>query len=151
MTQNSDNSVVTSTRDLESAIEQINKVLQTYSDKDWNYSRITLTVKPLDALDGPYALLVEFLDLETKGGRDDWKALVGEVKWGERHSSELGILELVSLRANKALMEASGDDFWNQRRPVIRIAKKEGLAGQNAACAIWYEIREVAGEDFDNR
>jgi len=138
-------------RRLEIATEQINKALQSYSDKDWNYSRIYLSVKPLRDLDGPYVLRVEVLDLATKDGLSERKSLVGEVKWGERHSSELGMLELVSLRINKALLEGTSDEFWQHKRPVIRIAKKEVSAGEHPTHALWYEVIEVAGEDFDNR
>jgi hypothetical protein len=136
---------------LEVVAEQINKALQSYSDKDWNYSRIQLTIKPLHDLDGSYVMRVEVLDLTTKDGSNDQKALASEVKWGERHSSELGILELVSLRLNKALLEGTSDEYWQYKRPVIRIAKKEAPDGEHTTYALWYQVTEVAGEDFDNR
>jgi hypothetical protein len=136
---------------LEVTVENINKALQSYSDKDWNYSRIYLVIKLLDDFNGPYVMRVEILDLATKGGLDDRKALVGEVKWGERHSSELSILELVSLRINKALLEGTSDEYWQHKRPVIRIAKRETSAAEHPTHALWYKVIEVAGEDFDNR
>src|SRR6266404_5533410 len=111
-------------------LERVNKSLQAYSDKDWNYSRITLTIKPLAAIDGPYALSLEILDLNTKEGRGYLKALADEVRWGERHSSELGVLEMVSLRINKALLEVTSDEHWQHARPVVRIAKKEDVSGE---------------------
>jgi hypothetical protein len=77
--------------------------------------------------------------------------LVDEVKWGDRHSSQIGMLEVVSLRINKALLEVSSDTYWHQKRPVIRIVKKEGVDREDTTHAIWYQITEVAGEDFDNR
>ena len=89
--------------------------------------------------------------MTTKQGRNDLNALVDEVKWGERHSSELGILEVVSLRINKALLEVTSDEYWQQARPVVRIVKKETIAGQHATHALWYQVTEVAGEEFDNR
>jgi hypothetical protein len=94
---------------------------------------------------------VEVLDLATKDGSNDRKTLADEVKWGERHSSELGILELVSLRINRALLEGTSDEYWQHKRPIIRIAKKEASAGEHATHTLWYEVIEVAGEDFDNR
>ena len=136
---------------LEQAFRQVNEALRTYSDKDWNYSRISLVLRPLDALDGPYALSLETLDLNTQQGRQDLKSLVDEVKWGQRHSSELGMLEVVSLRINKAVLEVSSDGSWQNKRPVVRIVKKEDLAGQGTTHAFWYQVAEVAGEDFDNR
>ena len=131
--------------------ERVNEALGNYSDKDWNYSRISLAIRPLGNVDGPYALNLEVLDLTTKHGRNDLNALVDEVKWGERHSSELGILEVVSLRINKALLEVTSDEYWQQARPVVRIVKKEAIAGQHATHALWYQVTEVAGEEFDNR
>jgi hypothetical protein len=79
------------------------------------------------------------------------KTLTDEVKWGDRHSSELGMLEVVSLRINKALLEVTSNDYWNQKRPVVRVVKKQDVDRQNTTDAIWYQITEVAGEEFDNR
>lgn len=131
--------------------EQLNRALLSYSDRDWNYSRITLIAKLLASLDSPYALTIDILDLSTKQARADLKSLADEVRWGERHTSELGVLEIVSLRINKALLEATSDDYWQGRRPVTRIVKTEALVAQGVTTAFWYEIREVAGDDFDNR
>ena|SRR5258708_1168509 len=136
---------------IEASVERVNTALHEYSDKDWNYSRISLVMRPLDDLDSPYTLRFEVLDLKTKGGRTDLKTLSDEVKWGDRHASELGMLEVVSLRINKALLEASSDEYWEFKRPVVRIAKREVAAGQHDTNAIWYQIIEVVGEDFDNR
>lgn len=138
-------------KQLEEACRQVNEALRIYSDKDWNYSRILLVIRPLDKLDGPYALILETLDLNTQPGRRDLKELVDEVRWGQRHSSELAILEIVSLRINKALLEVTNDEHWQHRRQVVRIAKKEDLTGQGTTHAFWYQVTEVAGEDFDNR
>jgi hypothetical protein len=136
---------------LEDAVNQVNVALLDYSDKDWNYSRISLTTIQLDTWKSPYILEVEVLDLKSKQGRVDLKTLSDEVKWGERHSSELGILEVVSLRINKALLEVTSDEHWQFKRPMVRIAKKEVPAGKKDVYALWYQITEVAGEDFDNR
>ena len=133
------------------SIELVNTALQDYSDKDWNYSRISLIIRPLDTIDGPYILRLELLDVKTKPGRADLKTLSDEVKWGERHASELGMLEVVSLRINKALLEVTSDEHWQFKRPVLRITKKEVIAGKQDTYALWYQINEVAGEDFDNR
>src|SRR5882762_5980361 len=122
---------------MEAAVKQINAALQNHSDKDWNYSRISLAMRPLDTLDSPYILSIETLDLKTKQGRTDLKTLSDEVKWGERHASELGMLEVVSLRINKALLEITSDEYWQFKRPVIRITKRELLAGQPDTHAIW--------------
>jgi hypothetical protein len=136
---------------MEASVKRVNIALQEYSDKDWSYSRISLVIRPLADFDSPYTLRLEVLDLKSKQGRTDLKTLSDEVKWGDRHSSELGMLEVVSLRMNKALLEATSDEYWQFKRPVIRIAKREALAGQQDANTIWYQITEVAGEDFDNR
>src|ERR1700693_4620585 len=101
------------------SIELVNTALQDYSDKDWNYSRISLIIRPLDTIDGPYILRLELLDVKTKPGRADLKTLSDEVKWGERHASELGMLEVVSLRINKALLEVTSDEHWQFKRPVL--------------------------------
>lgn len=136
---------------LQATVNRVNLALKDYSDKDWNYSRISLTITQLDTFNSPYILKIEILDLNTKQGRTDLKTLSDEVKWGERHSSELGMLEVVSLRLNKALLEVTSDEHWEFKRPVVRIAKKETTAGKPDTYAIWYQITEVAGEDFDNR
>jgi hypothetical protein len=132
-------------------LDQVNSALLRYSDKDWNYSRIYLITKPLETVDGPYVLKIEVLDQTTTQGRNDLRSLTDEVKWGDRHSSELGLLEVVSLRINKALLEVTSNDYWHQKRPVIRIIKKESVDRQDTTYAIWYHITEVTGEDFDNR
>lgn len=131
--------------------EQINTALQNYSDKDWNYSRISLITKPLANVDGPYILGIEVLDQDTKIGRDELKRLTDEVKWGDRHSSELGMLEVVSLRVNKALLEVTSDEYWNHKRPVVRIVKRQDVDREDTTDTFWYQIIEVAGEEFDNR
>ena len=131
--------------------DQINSALSAYSDKDWNYSRICLVIRPLETLDGPYVLKIDRLDQTTKAGQEELKTLAGEVKWGDRHSSELGMLEVVSLRINKALLEITTNEDWNQKRPVIRIAKKQQVDNESNTNALWYQITEVAGEEFDNR
>lgn len=135
----------------ENTLERVNKSLRDYSDKDWNYSRITLTIMPLATVNGPYVLSFEILDLNKKEGREHLKSLADEVRWGERHSSELGMLEVVSLRINKALLEVTSDEYWQHARPVVRIVKKEDISGETLADAFWYQITEVAGEEFDNR
>jgi hypothetical protein len=148
------NSTPTSAHDgeqMEPAVHQINSVLLAYSDKDWNYSRITLVIRPLHDIDSPYVLRLELLDLATSAGKKNLKTLVDEVNWGDRHSSELGVLEVVSLRINKALLAATNDEFWQHKRAVIRIVRREELAGEHPTHAIWYQVTEVAGEDFDNR
>ena len=134
-----------------SVFDSVNSALLNYSDKEWNYSRISLVCKPLVKIDGPYMLKFDVLDLTTREGRKELRSLVDEVKWGDRHSSQLGMLEVVSLRINKALLEVTGDGYWHQRRPVIRIVKKEDVDSEVTTHAVWYQITEVAGEDFDDR
>ena len=137
--------------DLVKLAAKINEALETYSDKDWNYSRISLCIKNLELLDSPYALWSEFIDAKSDDGKADLKSLSGEIKWGTRHSDELGILELISLRLNKALLESTSDVHWNHRRPVIRVVPKQTLVDQGYPSAFWYEVTEVAGEEFDSR
>ena len=136
---------------MEPAVHQINTALRMSSDKDWNYSRIKLVIRLLRDIDSPYVLRLEFLDLTTSAGQKNLKTLVDEVEWGDRHSYELGILEVVSLRINKALLEVTSNQFWQNKRAVIRIVNREGLAGEHPTHAIWYQVTEAAGEDFDNR
>ena len=138
-------------RALDEMVTKINSVLERYSDKDWNFSRISLEIKDLQNSDSPYLLWPERIDLANKTGRNELKNLRDELKWGERHSSELGVLELVSLRVNKALLESSNDEFWKNKRPVVRLIKIQVLAEQGVESALWYRIREVQGEYFDNR
>jgi hypothetical protein len=106
---------------------------------------------PLDKLDCPYTLKIDLLDQTTKAGQEELKTLTSEVKWGDRHSSELGMLEVVSLRINKALLEITTNEDWNQKRPVIRIAKRQQVDSETNTSVLWYQIIEVSGEEFDNR
>jgi predicted outer membrane lipoprotein len=131
--------------------KRVNEALLRYSDKDLNYSRITLISKPLHDVDGPYALWYETLDVRTKVGKSTLKLAADEVAWGERHTNELGILEIISLRINKALMESTSDELWGFNRPIFRLEKKEVLAQKGINAALWYEVHEVAGEEFENR
>lgn len=130
---------------------RINELLKLYSDKDWNYSRITLKTISLRNLESPYGLWIDFMETKTKRGHDDFAVYSRELSWGSRHSDELGILELVSFRLNRALVEVSNDELWSFRRPVIRLVKKEELTQQGITDALWYHVEEVAGEEFDNR
>lgn len=137
--------------ELTSLSETINARLTLYSAKDWNYSPIRLEIKPLHQLDSPYVLWIDRIECMTKAGHRDLKTLADEVNWGIRHSSELGILELVSLRLNRALLEVTKPEDWGYRWPAIRVVKRELLAEQGIHDAFWYVVTEVAGEDFDNR
>ena len=136
---------------LEDVVTQLNSTLAAVTPKDWNYSRISLSVRALDSLSSPYVLWLEVVDPVTKSGRADLKALANEVRWGEHHSSELGILEIVSLRINKALLESEAIHLPQTKRIIVRIVKKDVLAKQGVRAAVWYEVNEVVGEDFDNR
>ena len=136
---------------LEALAERINQALKHYSDKDWNYSRIRLVTRSLPQTTSPYLIWYEMLDLTSQPGKQQLKNVADEVKWGDRHSNELGLLELVSLRLNKALLESSSDDDWHQNRPVLRVAKTEELAQTGVTSAFWYDIEEVVGDQFDNR
>ena len=136
---------------LSALVDKLNQALAGYADKDWNYSRITLHMKPLASVAGPYALWVDLIDTKSKQGQADLKTSKSEVAWGDHHSNALGILELISLRVNKALLESTSDEHWNFRRPVVRLVDKKSLEHQGITDAIWYEVTEVRGEDFDNR
>src|SRR5262245_16948764 len=129
---------------------KINAALQNHSDKEWNYSRISLQPRALSSFDSPFVLWVEHLDLKVKEQRAEFTQLIKEVDWGNRNSCELGILEIMSLRLNKALLDSTTDEFWNHVRPVIRSIKKQELKLQGIVEAYWYEVEEVGGEDFDN-
>ena len=136
---------------LNELVIKINESLLKYSDKDWNYSRIYLQLRPLHILEGPYVLWFDLIETSTKPGKANIKSVASEILWGDRHSSELGILEIISLRINKALFEVTTDEFWGNQRPVLRVTKKELLTGSNVTHALWYTVTEVAGEEFENR
>ncbi len=137
--------------DLDHWITRINSVLDKYSDKSWNYSRIMLVTKPVQLCNSVYFFVVELLDMRDKNGQSAFKNILDEISWGDHHSSELGILEIISLRINKALAETSSDTDWNYLRPVIRISKIDQLMVQHVTQVVWYEVHEIAGVDFDSR
>jgi hypothetical protein len=132
-------------------VTRINKALQNYSEKDWNYSRILLRMSDFQSISGPYVLWIEHVQTKTSQGQSDVKTISSEVAWGERHSNELGILEIISLRLNKALLETTEESTWNYQQPIIRIVSKQFLAQQGVRSALWYDVVEVLGEDFDSR
>ena len=134
-----------------SLTDKMNEALKTYSDKEWNYSRISLQTRSLDSIEGPYALWLEIVSTKTEQGQTDMKMFRSEITWGKHHSNELGILEIVSLRTNKALLEVSSDEAWSFNRPVLRVVTKESLAQQGITNALWYKVHEVKGEEFDSR
>lgn len=131
--------------------KKINTCLAQYADKDWNYSRIRVQPLFLEEVKCQYVLWFELIDPTTKQGRSDLQLVQKEVVWGDHHSNELGILELISLRLNKALLAVSNDSFWDRQRPILRLAKRDDLQAQGVSVALWYEVQEIAGEDFDSR
>jgi hypothetical protein len=131
--------------------QQINDALKRHSDKDWNYSRIHLQLRPLVQINSPYVLHIETIELTERPGKDELARLRDEIAWGSRHSDELGILEIISLRVNKALLESTSDEYWGNHRPVVRIVKTQDLVSQGVTYAFWYEVEEVGGEEFDSR
>ena len=136
---------------LESTARAINLALSGCRDKDWNYSRITLLCSVLSQLDTPYVLWCDRIDLHTKEGRSDYQTCLSEVDWGGRHSSELGVLEVISLRINKALLVSTDDEYWQMLRPIVRIIEKQELVSKGITVGFWYEVREVPGMEFDSR
>jgi hypothetical protein len=130
---------------------RLDEVLERYSDKDWAYSRIALKVRPLAQLDAPYVLWLEWIPTTIAEGQKAFKDCEGEVTWGERHSSELGILEIISLRLNRALMSVGTPEDFNGCRPVVRMMKKSVLEEAGIRDAFWYCVTEVQGDTFDNR
>ncbi|NIO06727.1 MAG: hypothetical protein GTO40_01580, partial [Deltaproteobacteria bacterium] len=101
--------IMTDQIDIVKLASQINSKLVTHSAKDWHYSRITLVTKDLSSFQSPYVLWVDTFNPQDPAEKKELKSLVAEVKWGTRHSHELGILELISLRLNKALLETTTD------------------------------------------
>lgn len=132
-------------------VQEIDEVLRRVSDKEWNYSRITLQLRPLAHVDSPYLLWLERVDAAQQVGKAELAQLKSEITWGCRHGEELGILEIISLRLNKALLEHTTDEFWSGQRPVVRVVRKQELEAQGIVEAFWYRVEEVGGEDFDNR
>ena len=138
-------------------VQRLNEILRRYSDKDWNYSRIRLVTLRVAALQCPYLLGCEFVDPNTRKGAREIKDVESEVIWGEHHSSELGILEIVSLRLNKALHAVVDENFQSsgspshRGHPIIRLLKRQTLLDANVPIAMWYEVQEVSGEEFDSR
>src|SRR5687767_13550931 len=112
-------------------VQWINDVLRRYSDKDWNYSRIKVTTVQVNDFQSPYLLVCELISLQTPEGKRDLKAVETEIIWGENHSSELGILEIISLRINKALLALVGSKPYltgeppRAFHPVVRLARKQ--------------------------
>jgi hypothetical protein len=140
-----------SAEDMTAWAQAVNQVLARFSEKDWNYSRLSLKVLSINEIDGPYALTIDWIDVQGKAGKNVYKNCLNEVTWGGRHSHELGILELISLRMNKALSEVSSDDFWHGVRPVLRLQKKTELEKLGQNHGFWYQVEEVEGEEFENR
>lgn len=136
--------------DLQSWADAINSALKKYSDKDWCYSRITLQLRNLSEIKAPYGLWIDWIDTRTKEGTRLYKEATGEVTWGLRHSSELGILELISLRLNQAIQSVTTPDYWHGIHPVVRL-QKIGSFGPETTHAFWYEVQEVQGEEFETR
>lgn len=132
-------------------MEAINRVLQRFSDKDWNYSRIALTLESLKERMTPYVLGVDWLDVRGKQGMAEFQTSQSEISWGMRHSHELGILEIISLRLNHALSELTTAEEWQGIRPVIRLQKRSELMDKGQTHAFWYRVEEVQGETFENR
>lgn len=138
-------------------VQWINENLQKYSDKDWNYSRLRLKIIHVTSTESPYLLGCELIDMGKPQGDRLLKDVQGEISWGDYHSSELGILELISLRLNKALLGVVGHNYYlsgdppKKKHPVIRLVKRQVLIEANTPTAIWYEVQEVIGEEFDNR
>src|SRR5689334_6556476 len=98
----SSSQVIVHKEDMEIWAKTINQALQRFSDKDWNYSRILVTVCPLNEVSSPYVLWIDWLDMRGKQAQAAFKTIQQEVTWGGRHSHELGILEIISLRLNHA-------------------------------------------------
>ena len=142
---------VPSHKALEEVAGRLNRVLDRYSDKDWAYSRIALDVRRLAEMEAPYVLWLEWIPAASPEGRREFKGCEDEVTWGERHSSELGILEIVSLRLNRALISVATLEDFNGSRPLVRMMKKSQLAEAGVQDAFWYKVDEVQGEEFDNR
>ena len=142
---------------VDALVQRINGILMKYSDKDWNYSRIRLMVVHVTDSESPYLLACELIDMETPQGERALKDVRNEVTWGDHHSNELGILELISLRMNKALLELVGHNHYvsgdssRKQHPVIRLAKRQDLLAANVSTAMWYDVKEISGEDFENR
>lgn len=118
---------------------------------DWNYSRISLYIKPLTEVSEPYVLWLDTIDPETELGRTELRNVTDEVSWGERHSNELGLLEIISLRLNRALMRVTNQEPGVKGTPIVRVTHKESLVKQGITSALWYEVTEVAGEQFESR
>jgi hypothetical protein len=136
---------------LSSTVTAINDALSRYSDQDWNYSRVSLTLESINESESPYALFYDTINTELADAKESLKNLAHELKWGERHSSELGFMELVSLRVNKALLDVTPNNHWHGKRPVVRILPRQELRNKGITYVIGYIVTEVAGEEFDSR
>lgn len=137
--------------DLTGFADAANRILAKYDDKDWNYSRILLVTRTLQSLDSAYFLVPDSIDPRNAEGRQALRDLVKELAWGERHSNELGVLELVSLRVNHALVELSGGPHAKEEIPVVRVVPRQSVEPKPGTQVLWYEVVEVSGEDFDSR
>lgn len=137
--------------ELEELASKLTEALRQCTDNEWNYSRIYLVVSSLTEIVGPYCLACELVNPNDKDGRQSLRLIEDEIKWGGRHGEELGILEIISLRLNKALLGNCDLKSWNGQQPVIRIVKKEAIQEQGITAAFWYAVEEVSGEEFENR
>lgn len=132
-------------------VAAINQALHRVPDMDWNYSRIELTLVSLHETVVPYVLEIDWLDVRGRTGEAAYRASLDEITWGQRHSHELGILEIASLRLNRALAEATSAAYWHDVRPVIRLQKRTDLLEKDRTHAFWYRVEELQGEEFENR
>jgi hypothetical protein len=140
-----------SSDDLQKWADAMNQSLKRVSDKDWYYSRISFVVKSLQEIDSPYVLQVDWIDTRSKNGEKHYKEMISELTWGQRHSYELGILEIVSLRLNQGLNTVTSSEYWHGIRPIVRVEKKQELLDISQTHGFWYQIQEVQGEEFESR
>jgi len=147
----SNHSPTTSITRWKDAVNQVNAALQEYSDKDWNYSRISLGYTPVICIRQPLCPRLETLDLSRNRGRP----ISNPIRRGEMGRTptlpNFGMLEVVSLRINKDSSKSQATNIGNISAQWFVSLKREVLVGQPTVHAIWYRISEVAGDDFDNR
>ncbi len=132
-------------------VDKLNNTLNLYPDKDWNYSRIVLVYNELEKLSSPYCLWCDLADRSSDEGKRFIKRTEEEIAWGKRHMNELGILEIVSFRINKALADIGTQDIWGRFHPILRVENKERIAERGINACLWYRVEEVVGEDFESR
>ena len=132
---------------LDSLVRSINQHLARHDDESWHYTRLRLTVCPLEEIPGQKALWIETIETDTREGQRLLRELRIRVDAAVGHLSELPLIQIVICRMNEALFSLTDDATWQHRRPFITWIKKTELMEQGVRTACWYLAEEQIAED----